>query len=817
MPWRARPAVPVSLSSSDRHRRCRRGSRKAHGQGRRAASHRVGLGVALGALWSLLIPWTSAGAGLRAAPPAPPAGTFSESTEVTAVQVPVQVVRGGEPVRGLSAADFEVYDGKSKQKVTGFEVLDLAARQGPAVGSIPPALRRHFLLLFDLSFSEPKSIVKARQMARGMLPALHPSDLVAVATYSSADGPRLVVGFTSDRRQVLKAIDHLGLPQLVDRNADPLQLVAADEAASAPRLESVAEVSPKQAMEAALVDFLASAARAADSADRRQRQQVVESFVHSVTDLARLMASVQGRKEVIYLSEGFDSSLLHGVESIESQAEIADQSIKGEGYLTDSDTRYGSTKGANVLEKMLDELRRADCVIQAVDIGGVRATGDQGLVRPSGEGTLFAMAHDTGGELYRNFNDLGTAMGQVLKNTSVTYVLTFQPDEIKLDGSYHKLRVTLKNGRGAQLFFRSGYYAPRPYRQQSAGERRLAAAEAVVAGGDGGVLRTSVLAVPFPPAGSAGMAADSGAGRPAGSVGMAAGSGADPPAGSAGMAADSGAGPPAGSAGVTAGSGGGNSASGRAYVPVVIEADGAGLLNGSPGETMAVEVYGYAIDSAGAIQDFFSQSLRFELAKVIPLLDRTGLKFLGHFDLPPGEYSVRTLVRNVGNGDYGLRSQPLVVPAFDKSAPVLLPPFFPELPGRWLMVREAARGTQKEAPYPFVVRDRVYVPALRPVLAAAQEVAVALMGYNLPAGALKAEARVLSAQGMDLGSVDFTLDGREPPDAGGMERLNATFRPPRGLEPGEYQLVIVLTGAQGAVHNSATRFLVGAPSQGARG
>ena len=36
----------------------------------------------------------------------------------------------------------------------------------------------------------------------------------------------------------------------------------------------------------------------------------------------------------------------------------------------------------------------------------------------------------------------------------------------------------------------------------------------------------------------------------------------------------------------------------------------------------------------------------------------------------------------------------------------------------------------------------------------------------------------------------------------------ATFRPPRDFEPGEYQLVIVLTDAQGAVHQSTARFVV---------
>ena len=53
------------------------------------------------------------------------------------VEVPVQVVKDGEPVRGLTAADFEVYDGRKKLPVTGFEVLDLSRR-----GAGPPRRRR---------------------------------------------------------------------------------------------------------------------------------------------------------------------------------------------------------------------------------------------------------------------------------------------------------------------------------------------------------------------------------------------------------------------------------------------------------------------------------------------------------------------------------------------------------------------------------------------------------------------------------------------------------------------------------------------------
>jgi len=757
----------------------------------RRALPAIGLGLALVAAWVLL---PVGGAGLwAAAPAAPRQGAVSETTEVVAVQVPVQVVRNGEPVRGLTAADFEVYDGRRKQTVTGFEVLDLAKGQGgPAMASIAPALRRHFLFLFDLSNSEPKSIAKARQMVREMLPALNPSDLVAVASYSSASGPRLLLGFTSDRRQVSQAIDNLGQPQLVDRNPDPLQLIAAQGDSNARVAENNQDL-----------------ARMSERANRQQQQAVVGALARSFADLARLLAGIHGRKQVIYLSEGFDTSLLQGSESAADQAQMAEMTVQGQGYLTDSDQRYGDTRGANVLEKMMEEFRRSDCIIQSIDIGGARLQSPQsagGLtalpvtpkgssgqasrqgeapVRRSGEGSLFAMAHDTGGELYHNFNDLGVAMGQLLKKTSVTYVLTFQPDEVKHDGSFHKLRVELKGqaGKGAQVFFRPGYYLPKPYSQQTQKEKILAAADQVVGGSDSGAVRTALLVAPFRQAGSAAP---------------------QPPPPPADAGAVSAAGNAGGASNLSR-----QAASDKAYVPVVIEADGPTLLEGSAGAALPAEIYAYAIDAAGAIQDFFSQSLRFDLAKAGPALRSGGLKFFGHLDLPPGEYNVRVLVRNGATGAYGLRSQPLVVPAFGEPAAVLLPPFFPEVPGRWVMVREAPRKQQQEPPpYPFVIQERAYIPASLPVLVAGQEAALALVGYHLPAGVFQARARLLAADGKDLGEGELKIGRRESPDAEGEDRLSATFRTPRNFEPGEYQLVIVLTDAQGGAHQSTARFVV---------
>ncbi|HXO29301.1 MAG TPA: hypothetical protein VOA80_18270, partial [Thermoanaerobaculia bacterium] len=97
----------------------------------------AGLVLALGAMMTL---GAAGGGGPRAAPLAPPAGSgpLSETTEVVAVEVPVQVVRDGEPVRGLAAADFEVYEGRKRLPLTGFEVLDLRAGQGQVVAAIQP-------------------------------------------------------------------------------------------------------------------------------------------------------------------------------------------------------------------------------------------------------------------------------------------------------------------------------------------------------------------------------------------------------------------------------------------------------------------------------------------------------------------------------------------------------------------------------------------------------------------------------------------------------------------------------------------------------
>src|SRR5262245_8414594 len=110
---------------------------------------------------------------LAAAPAAQKPPLYTAITEVTAVEIPVQVLLDGKPVRGLTAGDFTVYQEKQKQEVTGFDVVDLYGSPGEAVKTtaaedVSPPARRHFLFLFDLSFSEPRAVVQAREAAKGL-------------------------------------------------------------------------------------------------------------------------------------------------------------------------------------------------------------------------------------------------------------------------------------------------------------------------------------------------------------------------------------------------------------------------------------------------------------------------------------------------------------------------------------------------------------------------------------------------------------------------------------------------------------------------
>ncbi len=542
-------------------------------------------------------------AGLALVPPASAQKRFADVTEVVVVDIPVQVVVDGQPVRGLTAADFEVRDGRKKRQILDFEAIDLGgggAPQSPVEDISVPA-RRHFLLLFDLALSQPGAVVRARRAARKVVAEnLHPTDLVGVAVYS-ARGSEILLGFTPDREQIEIAIDTLGMRGLLYGAPDPLGIVLSDQPPGSLAIpgRSVGGIDT----DAEILELLTAMQAGADAATDRNSILALSS---SLGALAQMIGAVQGRKHVVLFSEGFNSTVPLGLgmgrASDRGQAQAqAEAAMTGQVWEVNSDARFGDTSTLSRLDQMSKEFVRSGAAVHSVDIGGLRAGADVRERRPSSDG-LFLIADKTGGEFYRNYNDLGDAMQSLLDRTSVTYVLTIQPEDLPLDGRYRNLTVKLKRKlRGARVVHRPGYFAPKPFSEQSGLERRLTTAQMLLGDREGGRIAIEVETAPL--------------------------DGAKP------------------------------------GLSVSVAVDGTTLLAGQRGKKLAVELFSYALDSSGAIRDFISRNLMFDLDKSGEQLRRQGYLHAGRLELPHGDYTLRTLVRNTGTGQVGLRSSKVSVPA----------------------------------------------------------------------------------------------------------------------------------------------------------
>jgi hypothetical protein len=77
------------------------------------------------------------------------------------------------------------------------------------------------------------------------------------------------------------------------------------------------------------------------------------------------------------------------------------------------------------------------------------------------EELLAEVAYGTGGAFFHNNNDLVEGFKKVAARPEYMYVLGYSPQNLKLDGSLHNLKITLKNSGKFEVQARSGYYAPR--------------------------------------------------------------------------------------------------------------------------------------------------------------------------------------------------------------------------------------------------------------------------------------------------------------------------------------------------------------------
>ncbi len=701
---------------------------------------------------------------------------FSGETTVVAVEVPVQVLVNGQPVRGLQAKDFRVFDGKTERPLSGFEVLDTGrtgarpgrraegaagAPEGPAFSEVPPAARRHYLLMFDLAFTEPGYIPRAIDSARELLrSSFQPSDLVAVAFYSDREGVNMPLGFTPDRAQVERVLDAFDallqnkpLPpgEVVARGKpDPLGLTAGSREAALGEVGKAAGYQTSdfaQALSGELgagysgfssyrgrrsmgafleANILSHSSALSEQAYRAQRADQISDLADGLKGLARQLRAVEGSKYLVLFSQGFDETLFNS--------------------FTDGSPGVESGGGGLLSRKvreMVAELKRTGWVIQGVDAGGlaggVAATDVTGL-----KNGLAYLAHATGGTLVENTNDLAAGFQDVLERTSVTYLLTFQAEDVPEDGSFQPVRVEVAGvPKNAQVIYRTGYFAPEPAGQAPLLERRTRVAAHLLGGTGASGLDVEARATALDYDGD------------------------------------------------------------LARVPVVAEVSGRDLLGGSPAVNpdgwIEAQVYVYAFGENGRVADFFAQSVQLGVSELGGESAAEGAKLAGELELAPGNYDIRVLVREPATGREGMRRLSLNVPP-TAPGPRLLPPLFMQPAGeRWVVASVVSgAGAAAEQTYPFVVEGKRIAPAAVPVLAPGEAARLLVPGIGLAAAGVELESRIVDEKGEAMKAGSLQILGRRQPAEGQPDVLVGRLDPD-GLAPGSYRLEVLLPAdAQGA-------------------
>ena len=602
----------------------------------------------------------------------------ASTINVHVVEMPVTVLDAtGNPVRGLTAANFALYDEKKKQPITSFDAIDFAYA-APASANVPmnPAARRSFVLLFDLGFTSPRSMSRAQDAARRFVnESVAPRDLVAVCTVDPDHGFRFSTAFTTDRQLVASAIAN----PANFRGSDPLQLANQTVIWSGP----AGHESPGQAP---VIENTGRAAEGdqhmrdmADSATKQNELAVrdrIEREIDSIANMARALRFVPGRKQVVLLSDGFEPRLLQGFDARGSkeQTKLNTQIVYGNQEKIDTDKIYGNTSAMNRLQRMADSFRASDVVLHAIDVQGVRVQNniDEGAVINSNAG-LFLMARPTGGEVFQNSNDLHADFDRLLRQQEVVYVLGFHaPDSAP--GAFHNVSVKLVNAPGGSRVTHAAGYFERG--RDTPVERALTNAQIIINDLPQHDLRINVLAAPFPPA-AAGKAAQ---------------------------------------------------------VPVIIDINGADLIRETSATMGGADVFIYAFDAAGIVRDRLYDRVTLEVAKVGEKVRATGIRYYGTLMLPPGSYAVKALVRT-GDPDRGPADVTekrgyarvnVIVPADGQIA--ILPPIPIDEDGKWLFVR----GNRGEGGgYPFEYGGRTFVPTATADLSAGpRKVALFIFGAH---------------------------------------------------------------------------------------
>jgi VWFA-related protein len=386
-------------------------------------------------------------------------------TRVDMVSVPV-VVRDskGHVVGTLTKENFHVFDRGKPQEIVRFTVeksgeqtakaaktVDAVPIEGEPAG-MPDVPERFLVYLFDDMNLPFEDLVRSRDAAGRQLAKLAKTDRAAIYTTSGQNW----VDFTDDidklqadlllirnRSFTTNAVHHC--PDISFYMADRISNYGDSQAMNVAIQEAIAclGLPPGAQTEAAMIVGSVVGQVLSDG------QQATHVNLLVLKDVVRRMSAMPGQRIIVLISPGF----ITPTEYQSDKSDILDRAIKANVVINSLDARGLWTDPSFDASQQGASTQAFLTLKQQYDRIGALTQGE----------VLAEMADGTGGKFFENNNDLDQGMSELAAAPEYHYLIAFSPQNLKLDGSFHALKVTVKTNPPVSFNIqaRKGYYAPK--------------------------------------------------------------------------------------------------------------------------------------------------------------------------------------------------------------------------------------------------------------------------------------------------------------------------------------------------------------------
>jgi len=409
--------------------------------------------------------------------------TFKVNVKLVVVRAVVRDSQG-HAIGNLRQDDFQVFDKGKPQVITQFEVeqpgsLAAKARQqsiensgeipspdtSSNTGNMPAVAERFVAYLFDDVHLEFGDLARVREAAERHLATLRPTDRAAIFSTSG----QTMLDFTDDHSQLHATLLRLqprpiaggvghDCPDISYYEAD-LIINKNDPQATQVAIQDALPCNPGQTpqtaatMAAALVQSTSASVLSAGYHESR-------ISLGLLGDVVRNVSRMPGQRSVVLVSPGFITPQLEY-----DYTEIIDRALRSQVVINTLDARGLYIESfADASRSTPDNAfsRQPSAGALSMPTSGGKALID--IAAASAQDDLLAILADgTGGVFFHNNNDLDEGFRRVADTPEYSYVLAFVPQNLKLDGSFHSLKVTLRNAQKLTLQARRGYYAPKNF------------------------------------------------------------------------------------------------------------------------------------------------------------------------------------------------------------------------------------------------------------------------------------------------------------------------------------------------------------------